>query len=56
MGNNQQNRHFCLVKFWTGSNTEITQNARVKVYNDIRTSKNTYIKQINIPYFQLCYP
>ncbi len=35
----------CLVKFGTGSNTELTQKyERVKVQNDIRTFKHiTYI-------------
>ncbi len=44
------------MKFGTGSNTELTQKyERVKVLNDIHTSKHIY-KQTNIPDFQLCYP
>ncbi len=43
------------MKFGTGLNNELTQKyEKVKVQNDIRTSKHRY-KQINIPDFQLCY-
>ncbi len=46
-GNDQETGEFCLVKFGTGSNTELTQKyARVNVKNYIRTSPHIY-KQIS---------
>ncbi len=46
------------MMFGMGSNAELTKKyERVKVQNDIRTSKHIYIyKQTNISNFQLCYP
>ncbi len=45
------------MMFGTGSDTELTKKyERVKVQNDIRTSKHIIYKQTNIPDFQLCYP
>ncbi len=41
------------MKFGMGSNNELTQKyEKVKVQNDIRTSKHMY-KRTNIPNFQL---
>ncbi len=45
------------MKFGTGSNNELTQKyKKVKVQNDIRTSKHIIYKRTNICDFQLCYP
>ncbi len=45
------------MKFGTGSNTERTQKyARVKVQNDIRTSKHIYINKQTSPIFNCVTP
>ncbi len=44
------------MKFGTGSNAELTQKyERIKVLNDIHTSKHIY-KKTNIPDFQIVLP